>query len=213
MVRLAQIYLHWAAFGIRSPACPQLFPCLAGLCAPCPLSWVDWLGLQTHWYQPGDPRTSRTGTVQLSSLCRQAQGKKPAFSILSYTVLGAALLWVQTWFPNCIVSFGVGVDEDGMWWDVISRGTGVCMLCSNTSTLGFLRLSAKKTCGACCLHPLGGATPCLMSAACTLPSWKDGFQKITEKAEADKVQGNIEWRTASGRLEQSWVLPEKKVGI
>lgn len=100
--------------------------------------------------------------------------------------------------------------RDGMW---SPPGTGVCILCSNTSMLGFQRISVKEVCGACCLPPLGGAAPCLMSAACASPSWKGEFQKIAEKAEADKGQGTIEWITASGQLEQSWILPEKKASI
>lgn len=117
---------------------PCLPPAVAAPSFPCQgyvhhvFLWrVGWPGLQTCWYQPRDPWMSRTGTVQLSSLCGQAQGKKPASSIMTNAGLVAAVLWVQTWFSNCIVS--LGAPEVGMW---PSRRTGVCFLGSNTSTLG-----------------------------------------------------------------------------
>lgn len=107
--------------------------------------------------------------------------------------LWVTLFWVQIFcgfrphFPTASCHLEqLKVGCDGVW---SPRGTGVCILCSNTSSLGFLCIFLlKELCGACCLHPLGGATPFLMSVACISPSWKGGFQKITEKAEAGKEQ-------------------------
>lgn len=200
-------------FWCKEPCLPPVVDhSLARAMGTMSLIWVGWAGLQIHWYQPGDPWMSRMGTVQLSSLCGQAQGKKPASSIMSNTILAAAVLWVQTWFPNCIVSLGAAEGE--MWWDVISlKDRGMPSLLKHLHNRFPTPFSAKEACGACCLHPLGGAAPCLMSAACTYPSWKGGFQKITEKAEVDKDQSNIKRRTAFGQLDQSWILPEKKAGI
>lgn len=174
---------------------------MPGLCAPCAPSRAGQLGILTHWCQPRDPgfpRLARAESAQLASLCRQAQGNKPASG---FSITSNKLYWVQLFcgfrpgFPTASRHLELEQLKDGTRWDVISppEGRGYASFTQTPSLFWvFYAFLLRKPVWCLLLAPTGWSSSLLIACRLRFPVQKGWGPKIRKKAEMGKGQGNTE---------------------